>query len=209
MGMIIFMLIGKSSCGKDTIYKELLKQFDVDPIVVHTTRSMRVNEIDGVTYHFDTYDRYKEYVDSNEMVASSKYTLYDKSGNPYDAYYYTVKDDLLIGEKPKIVIGNPNLYSQYISFLGLGIVYPIIIEVDDGVKLERALKREREQIKPNYLEMCRRFIRDSEDYSPENFKMIGLDRFPSFENDNLHKCIDRVSIYIKAMIKAYNENERR
>ena len=199
--MIIFMMIGASSSGKDTIYKELPKRYDLDPVVIHTTRKMRLNEVDGETYHFDAYDKYMEYFKSNVLVASSKYTVYDSSRNPSISYYYTVKDDLLVGDRPKIVIGNPNLYTQYLAFLGKNVVYPIIISVNDGLRLERALRREKKQTKPNYSEMCRRFIKDSEDFSQENFKLIGLDKFPSFENNDLWVCIENVGAYIEDIIK--------
>jgi len=46
----IFYLMGKSSSGKDTIFKEL--QGEVATIVPYTTRPIREGERDGVEYHF-------------------------------------------------------------------------------------------------------------------------------------------------------------
>ena len=50
----IFYLMGKSSSGKDTIYKELLKResLHLNKIVLYTTRPARAGEQDGVQYHF-------------------------------------------------------------------------------------------------------------------------------------------------------------
>ena len=53
------------------------------------------------------------------------------------------------------------------------------------MRLGRALERERRQQKPQYREMCRRFIADDDDFSEENMKRCGIDRH--FVNDNLAK----------------------
>ena len=46
----IFCLMGKSSTGKDTIGKYLLKTMDVKNIVLYTTRPIREGELDGREY---------------------------------------------------------------------------------------------------------------------------------------------------------------
>lgn len=43
----LFVIMGKSSTGKDTVYKELLKSGSLKPIVMYTTRPMREGETDG------------------------------------------------------------------------------------------------------------------------------------------------------------------
>ncbi len=49
----IFYLMGKSSSGKDTIYKELIQKFPkMKRIVLYTTRPRREGERDGVEYFF-------------------------------------------------------------------------------------------------------------------------------------------------------------
>ena len=50
----IFCLMGKSSTGKDTIYKELLeeKKLDLHKIVPYTTRPIREGEKNGEEYFF-------------------------------------------------------------------------------------------------------------------------------------------------------------
>ena len=63
------------------------------------------------------------------------------------------------------------------------------------MRLGRALERERRQQKPQYREMCRRFIADDDDFSEENMKRCGIDR--RFVNDNLEQCIEEIKTYIK------------
>ena len=50
----IFCLIGKSSCGKDTLYKRILSNgsLPLKTLVSYTTRPARIGETDGVEYYF-------------------------------------------------------------------------------------------------------------------------------------------------------------
>ena len=50
----IFYLMGKSSSGKDTMFKKLIedKTLGLKTIVGYTTRPMREGECDGVEYFF-------------------------------------------------------------------------------------------------------------------------------------------------------------
>ena len=50
----IFYVMGKSSSGKDTIFRELMKDetLGLQEIVLYTTRPIRAGEKDGVDYHF-------------------------------------------------------------------------------------------------------------------------------------------------------------
>ena len=50
----IYCIMGKSSSGKDTIYKKLAEDADlpVKTLVPYTTRPMRDGETDGVEYYF-------------------------------------------------------------------------------------------------------------------------------------------------------------
>ena len=53
MGKLIY-LMGKSSSGKDTVYRELLRDDSLKfkKVVLYTTRPIREGEVDGVQYHF-------------------------------------------------------------------------------------------------------------------------------------------------------------
>ena len=72
---------------------------------------------------------------------------------------------------------------------------PIMIDLDDGVRLERALKREKKQEKPKYEELCRRFLADSEDFSEDKLQAAGITA--RFDNTNLDECLGRIIDYIK------------
>ncbi|MDO4206302.1 MAG: guanylate kinase, partial [Lachnospiraceae bacterium] len=70
-------------------------------------------------------------------------------------------------------------------------------ELDDGLRLERALNRERQQKVPGYAEMCRRFLADSEDFSEENLQKAGIKK--RFENTDLDTCIEAIKQEIREM----------
>lgn len=60
----IYYLMGKSSSGKDTLYKEILSRMpEIKTVTLYTTRPIRDGERDGVEYHFvseETLKHYKE-----------------------------------------------------------------------------------------------------------------------------------------------------
>jgi guanylate kinase len=73
-----------------------------------------------------------------------------------------------------------------------------MIESDDGVRLERALRRERKQSEPKYEEVCRRFLADSEDFSEEKISEAGIDR--RFFNETLDDCQAEIEDYLKTAL---------
>ena len=54
----IFYLMGKSASGKDTIYQRLLEKndYNLQRIVLYTTRPIREGEAEGREYYF-TYEQ--------------------------------------------------------------------------------------------------------------------------------------------------------
>ena len=71
----------------------------------------------------------------------------------------------------------------------------IHIEVEDGLRLSRALNREKMQSKPKYLEMCRRFISDSEDFSEDKLKRAGITK--KYKNVKISNCLKDICADIK------------
>ena len=76
---------------------------------------------------------------------------------------------------------------------------PIYIEVEDGIRLERALKREQKPENQKYKEMCRRFLADCEDFSEEKIASEKIGRRFS-NNGDFQDCLKEVEQYIKSML---------
>ena len=76
-------------------------------------------------------------------------------------------------------------------------VIPIYVEVEDGVRLARAVERERREESPKYTELCRRFIADTEDFSDEKLAAAGVER--RFDNTgSFSKCLDEILSYVRS-----------
>ena len=91
-------------------------------------------------------------------------------------YYFTADDGQIDLEKQDYLgIGTLESYVKLKGlFLGEQALVPLYVEVDDGLRLSRALERERGQKEPKYAEMCRRFLADSKDFSEENLAHAGI-----------------------------------
>ena len=186
----IYYLMGKSATGKDHIYERLLKdeRLDLKKVVIYTTRPMRSGEEDGVQYHFTDHAFLEERRKDGTLIESR---VYHTIHGPW--YYFTVDDGAANVEGPSLLaIGTLESYKKMRTYYGADRVVPIYIEVDDGLRLQRALQRERKQAKPQYEEMCRRFLADQEDFSPEKLQEAGITR--RYENnDTLDACIERIA----------------
>ena len=75
---------------------------------------------------------------------------------------------------------------------------PVMIELDDGIRLQRALDRELKQDPPKFEEMCRRFLADSADFSEDKIKDAGIK--VRFQNDDLENCLTKIKVYIREQL---------
>lgn len=187
----IYYVMGKSSSGKDTIYKELLKRHpEFHTIVPYTTRPIREGEHDGVEYYFVDEKRLKEMQQAGQVIEVRSYNT--KCGI---WTYFTADDGQIdLEQYDYLVIGTLVSYEAMKNYFGKNALVPIYIEVEDGERLTRALEREKEQHVPKYAEMCRRFLADEEDFSEENLRRAEIAH--RFENEDLSKCLTEIENYI-------------
>lgn len=193
MGKIIY-LMGKSSTGKDTIYKRLLarQEFQFRNIVPYTTRPIRIKETDGVEYHFTDEEGFEKMMETGKVIEQRSYHTYHGVWR-----YFTVDDgqiDLETGDY--IYIGTLESFNSTVKYFGREKLVPVLIELDDGARLQRALNREKKQEQPKYEEMCRRFLADCEDFSEEKISLAGVGK-GRFLNEDLDKCLEEIVTYIK------------
>ena len=185
----IFYIMGKSSSGKDTIYKTLLKDMELTPIVLHTTRPMRENEKQGREYHFVDRSCYDDMKAAGKVLESRIYNTVHG-----EWIYFTSKNSISLESKSCIGIGTLESYLGIRKYYG-DIVVPIYIEVDDGIRLMRAIQREQQETAPKYAELCRRFLADSEDFSEDKLKAAGIEK--RFQNNcEIEDCISEIIGYI-------------
>lgn len=186
MGKII-VIMGKSASGKDTIFKYLKEKMDLKTIITYTTRPIREGERNKEDYYFVTEKEFYYFQKEKKILEYRYYhTIYGIW------YYFTVDDGQINLKKDNyIIIGTLEAYEQIKNYYGKDKVMPIYIEVEDGIRLERALYREKIQKYPKYAEMCRRFLADEKDFSEENLKKMGIEE--RYNNINIEDCIQKIT----------------
>lgn len=187
--------MGKSASGKDSIYSEILadKTLNLKPYVGFTTRPIRTGEENGVEYFFTTKEELDAYEKDGKLIESRVYhTVYG------DWYYYSVDSkNVDLKNNDYLCIGTLESYVKMRNYYGQEKVVPIYIEVEDGLRLERAINRERMQENPGYEELCRRFLGDAKDFSEEKIKEAGIEK--RFENTDMEKCLCEIKQEIKGL----------
>ena len=184
----IFFVLGKSCSGKDTIFKKLKedRQLNLNTVTGYTTRPMREGEINGVEYFFVNNEELEALKNQGKVIECRDYnTVYGVWS------YFTVDDGQINLEKGNyLYIGTLESYEQMVRYYGKEVVVPIYVEVETGERLTRAVNRERQQENPKYTELCRRFLADEEDFCEENIKKAGIKKI--YENNSLERCIEEI-----------------
>lgn len=205
--MKLIYLMGKSSSGKDTIFKILKQQLDVNMYVMYTTRPMREEEINGITYNFITNEDMQEYINNKKEQKVIEYRTYQTVYGPWT--YATIDDSQFESNKDMLMLGTLESYmkikenfkeNKNVELL------PIYIEVPDNIRLKRAIEREEKEQKPKFEEMCRRFIADSKDFSEENLEKAQIQK--RFINIDLEECVKEIIEYVEFYDECiYKKNE--
>lgn len=189
----IFYIMGKSASGKDKIYKALLedRQLNLHRLVLYTTRPIRSGEVNGNEYFFVDNSKFLEMKNSGKVI---EYRSYQTVQGEW--IYFTGDDGQIDLDKWNYLgIGTLESLKKLQFYFGKEKICPIYIQVEDGERLSRALRRESKQDVPQYAEMCRRFLADCEDFSEEKIIASGVEK--RFENIDLQTCIQEISSYIQ------------
>ena len=188
----IYCVMGKSSSGKDTVYKKLKEQYkEFRLIVPYTTRPIREGEKDGVEYYFVDPEQFRAMKEDGKVIESRSYNT--KCGI---WTYFTADDGQIdLSAADYLLIGTLVSYQALREYFGEEAIVPVYLEVEDGLRLARALERERRQEKPKYAEMCRRFLADEEDFSEENLIKSWITE--RFGNEDFTECLNKIQRYIE------------
>ena len=180
----IFYVMGKSASGKDTIYKRLHQRMEgLKTVRMYTTRPIRDGEKDGVEYFF-VDDSYLERCRQEGTLIECR--TYDTVYGPWS--YFTADDGQIdLNNGNYLVMGTLESYEKMRGYYGTDALVPVYIQVDDGLRLRRALDREEQQKNPKYKEMCRRFLADEEDFRQENLDRCGIAK--QYETVTLEDCL--------------------
>lgn len=207
----IFVIMGKTSSGKDTIYKQLLEHLTESKgagnapktVVIYTTRPMRPGETNGVEYFFATEEELQELREQGKVIEER---CFHTVHGPW--YYFTVNDGQIDLENHSYLMintlaGFEMIRSYYNKAMenkaGDDIVIPIYIEADPKERLLRYINRESLQAKPNYSEVCRRFLADEADFAEEELNRLGVTK--RYINQDLEKCCNEIEADVNALLE--------
>ena len=187
----LYCLIGESGVGKDTILNRLLTlRKDLKSIITYTTRPIRNGEKNGKEYYFVSNKSFERLKESNLIVEYRKYQTI------HGDWYYFMSNDKQIdtNSNDKYIVINTIFGVKKLKEMYGNSVIPLHIYVNDRDRLLRCFARESAG-KEDFVEMCRRFVSDTKDYSADTFFRL---KIPNnvFINDNLVECVNAINNFI-------------
>ena len=159
----IFCIVGKSASGKDTLYRAVLSGPPPrpDPVLPCTTRPMRDGERDGVDYRFVTAECLREMEAAGQVVEKREY--YTVQG----LWTYFTPAFTLEPDRDRLLITTPEGVRSIAARYGADRVRTVLLDLDDRTRIHRCVEREDAQNRPDYEELCRRFLADQRDFAEE------------------------------------------
>ncbi len=83
----IAIISGPSGAGEDSIIKAVLKDLPAEKIITTTTREMRAEDKEGVSYYFVSRDEFRKGIINNQFIEYAK---------EYNDNYYGVREKELL-----------------------------------------------------------------------------------------------------------------
>ena len=90
--MKIICLVSPMGAGKDTILKEVIKEYNINPLISYTDRPIRKGETNGVEYNFVTEEEIYRMMHNGEFIETRVYNtefgewVYGLAKNSIDLY---------------------------------------------------------------------------------------------------------------------------
>ena len=149
----MLVILGKTSSGKDVILNNLVTKYGYKKIITYTTRPMRLNEQQDVTYHFITED------DFVQKVKNGFFAEWKTYNTEFGLWYYgTALEDLENADDKSAIILTPDGYRDIINKLSKKPI-SIYLYADDYTIKKRLIRRG-----DNPKEAERRLLHDNEDF---------------------------------------------
>mgnify|MGYP004697379799 CR=1 FL=1 len=184
----MLVLIGPSASGKTEVANILIKKYQLRRMVTYTTRPIRINEINGVSYNFVSVDKFIKLKEMDAFVETVYY-----NGN----YYGTLKKDV---SNDKIVILEPNGFNEFKKKMPNAIC-SFYLETSEKVREQRMKER-----KDKEEDIEKRIINDRKSF--EN--VLGCDYVIENENITLEELADKIyNIYKEKKMKVLVETSAR
>ena len=164
--------MGKSASGKDHIYARLAAHegLGLKKLVLYTTRPIRAEEENGKQYYFVDDKKLEEFRSSGNLIEARAYHTIHGIWT-----YFTADDGQVDLENADYLgIGTLESYVKMREYYGKENVCPVYIEVEDGERLARALKRERGQEIPAMRKCAEDFLQIRRIFPKKKLLLPGL-----------------------------------
>lgn len=183
---MITVLVGQCCSGKDSVARELIKNYSYKRVVSNTTRPMRSGEKEGVDYYF--HDRVPDMKES-DVVSFKRYA----SAQGEWCYWFNRTDieNAVKSDDNYIVIADVD-GAKILEEYGAKILY---VYAAWNIRAERYFRRESKNKAPDYKEALRRLIADQkafEEFEKEVFKQK-------------YKCLDNNDLPLPLLVEWAND----
>ena len=151
----MLILVGHSASGKTEIANELKRDYEMKKIITYTTRPIRINEVNGIDYHFVSEEEFLKLKEQDFFVETTIFNGYYYGSSKND-----VKDDAVVILDP---IGLANFKNSKLDNL-----IAIFLNCDEEIRYKRMISRGDDPQKAK-----ERLIHDREKFSYD--KLRGID----------------------------------
>lgn len=178
---LLIVMSGPSGTGKGTVCEELKKDDSIFVSVSMTSRDMRENEVEGVTYFYTTPDGFEEMIENGKMLEWAKY-----NGNYYGTPREAVEKMLCEGKNVLLEIEVQGALQVKKSFGEAVLIFVVPPSIE--VLRQRLTDRGRESAEEieNRINTAKWEITQASEY---NYIVV---------NDDLSECVNDVFDIIRA-----------
>lgn len=183
----MLILIGASASGKTEVAKLLSKKYQINKIITYTTRKPRINEINGVDYHFIDEEEFSKLIDQNFFIETTYYN---------SSYYGTAKKDILDN---KCIILDPNGLKAFFNLHDPHII-SVYLKSDETKRYQRMIQRQ-----DSIENAKKRIINDRISFHRSNLK--GIDFTINSDDKTIEQLSDAIyELYINQLRKVNHED---
>ena len=101
----MLILMGKTASGKNLVRDQLVEKYHFSPIITYTTRPMRKDEKQDVTYHFISDEEFNQKIDEGFFAEWKSYIT-----NEGVWYYGSSLEDIENADNKSVIILTPQGY---------------------------------------------------------------------------------------------------